>query len=184
MLVSVKQTTANIWRLHDMGYFVVVPTNLYVKSDRKAVFGRGIAEQAATSWPDVTSFYGECLLSFVRPGLAPGKQPKMADLDEFALIQADLERKLVFFPTKLTWGENSNPELIEKSFVSLKRWLKGHPGVSGLAIPRVGAGNGHLDWNEVVKPLMRAFLESLDERTRAKLVIVHPVEYLRSMQVE
>jgi len=180
----VTQYTGNAWRLHDQGFFLVIPTNVYVKSDRRAVMGRGLAEQAAISWPDVTSFYGELLLSFVRPGLPPGKQPKMDDLDEFGLIQADLERKLIFLPTKLAWGDPAVPELIEKSLIGLKGWLKGHPGVEKVVLPRIGAGNGHLDWETVVKPLVRVFLESLDEKTRDKLVIVHPAEYLKGMRVE
>lgn len=167
-----------------MGWFVVVPTNLYVKSDRRAVMGRGLALQATQRDPDLTSFYGELLLGYVRPGLPPGKIPRLDDLEVDALIQADLEAKLVFFPTKLTWGDPSEPLLIEKSLAAFKKWLARHPGVDKVAFPRVGAGNGHLDWEKVVKPLVRAFLEDLDDQTRSRLAIVHPPEYLGEMQVE
>jgi O-acetyl-ADP-ribose deacetylase (regulator of RNase III) len=182
--LTVKQTTENIWRLHDLGWFVVVPTNLYVKNDRTAVMGRGIAQQASHLDPQVPALYGELLLTYVRNHVPPGKVPRLSDLNVAELIQADFGSKMVFFPTKLTWNEDSNLDLIEKSFDALKKWLASHSRVEKVAIPRVGAGNGHLDWESAVKPLMKAFLEDLDDSTRSRLAIVHPPEYLRSMQFE
>ena len=146
--------------------------------------GRGIAEQAVVKCPELPQIYGELLLGFVRPGLAPGKQPKMADLDENELIQADLEQGIIFFPTKLMWDLPSDPLLITKALAALKTWLLRHPGVEKVAIPRLGAGNGRLNWETDVKPLVRAFLESLDEKTRSKLIIVSPPPYLGRFQVE
>jgi hypothetical protein len=181
-LVTVKQTTANIWRLHEQGYYMVDPVNVYVKSDRKAVMGRGLASQIVNKYPEVADIYGELLLGWVRPGLDPGKRVlNLGDLNKFELIQADFERHLIFFPTKLMWDLNSDLALIKMSFEALKGWMKRNPGVGKIALPRVGAGNGKLDWEKQVKPVVRAFLESLSDEDRAKFVIVHPPEYLEAM---
>lgn len=182
MTVTVKQTTHNIWRLHEQGWYMVVPTNLYVKSDRKGVLGRGIASQVANKYPEVPSIYGELLLGWVRPGLEPGRRVlNLGDLVKTELIQADFDRHLIFFPTKLMWDLNSDLALIKMSFVALKGWLERNPGVQKVALPRVGAGNGKLDWEKQVKPLVRDFLESLSDEDRAKIVIVNPPEYLEAM---
>lgn len=143
--------------------------------------GRGLASQIVNKYPEVASIYGELLLGWVRPGVEPGKQVKLTDLNDLELIQVDFERHLIFFPTKLTWDLPSDLDLIGKSFAALKRWMSNNPGVGKIALPRVGAGNGKLDWERQVKPVVRTFLESLEDEERAKLIIVHPPDYLEAM---
>lgn len=182
MVLTVRQWTGNIWRLHETGYYMVVPTNVYVKSDRRGVLGRGLASQVANKYKEIPSIYGELLLGWVRPGVEPGRRMlNLGDLNSFEIIQADFDRHLIFFPTKLMWDLNSDLALIKMSFTALKEWLRRNPGVQKVALPHIGAGNGKLDWERQVKPVVRTFLESLDDEDRAKFVIVHPPEYLEAM---
>lgn len=175
-MLTVKQTTANIWRLHDAGYYVVIPTNLYVTKDGKAVMGRGLALQAAQKWPKAPFWYGFHLVEHIR-STPYGQNPHMEDINPFDLLAVSPEWRAVFLPVKTTWQQQARKGLIEASLTNLaymldKNVLKGVQ----LAIPRLGCGNGGLDWENDVKPIMRTFLEGLTDENRARLVIVHPPE--------
>ena len=63
------------------------------------------------------------------------------------------------FPTKEHWRQASKIEYIEKG---LKEFLKCYESmrISSIAFPRIGCGNGELDWNDV-KPLMESYLKNL-----------------------
>jgi hypothetical protein len=64
------------------------------------------------------------------------------------------------FPTKKNWRSPSKIEYIEmglKKFVSEYEKL----GITSIAFPLLGCGNGGLDWESEVKPLMEKYLKSL-----------------------
>ncbi len=64
------------------------------------------------------------------------------------------------FPTKTTWREPSRVEYIEKG---LKAFVKGYAeqGITSIAFPALGCGNGELNWEKPVRPLMEKYLKSL-----------------------
>lgn len=66
---------------------------------------------------------------------------------------------LLLFPTKENWRNPSKLEYIEKGlqkFVSTYVDKK----INSIAFPKLGCGNGELDWNDV-KPLMEKYLKNL-----------------------
>lgn len=64
------------------------------------------------------------------------------------------------FPTKEDWRRPSRPEYVEQG---LRKFVETYEqqGITSVAFPALGCGNGGLDWPEVVKPLMERYLGSL-----------------------
>lgn len=64
-------------------------------------------------------------------------------------------RRIINFPTKGHWRENSSLEQVrmglEYMVAHLQEW-----GVSSLAIPPLGCGNGNLNWNDVFPLIQRS----------------------------
>ncbi len=66
---------------------------------------------------------------------------------------------LLQFPTKEHWRNPSKLEYIEKGLMTFTRKYADY-NISSIAFPRLGCGNGDLDWNDV-KPLMEKYLKDL-----------------------
>lgn len=69
------------------------------------------------------------------------------------------EKWILLFPTKKHWKNPSQLEYIEmglKKFVDNWKTL----GIESIAFPRLGCGNGNLDWN-IVQPIMEKHLKQL-----------------------
>jgi len=64
------------------------------------------------------------------------------------------------FPTKKHWRQPSRPEYVE---AGLQKFVAtcADQGIASIAFPRLGCGNGELDWDAVVQPLMREYLDNL-----------------------
>lgn len=64
------------------------------------------------------------------------------------------------FPTKTTWRQPSRLEYVENG---LKAFVKGYAehGITGIAFPALGCGNGELSWEKQVRPLMEKYLKPL-----------------------
>ena len=64
------------------------------------------------------------------------------------------------FPTKTTWRLPSKLEYIESG---LKAFVKGYAkhGITSIAFPPLGCGNGELNWESQVRPLMEKYLNKL-----------------------
>ena len=63
------------------------------------------------------------------------------------------------FPTKEHWRSPSKLEYIEKGLMTFVRKYANY-NISSIAFPKLGCGNGELDWNDV-KPLMEKYLKDL-----------------------
>ena len=61
------------------------------------------------------------------------------------------------FPTKRHWRQPSRPEYIE---AGLKKFVKTYHvhGITSASFPMLGCGNGELDWETQVQPLMEQYL--------------------------
>lgn len=72
------------------------------------------------------------------------------------------EQWVLNFPTKNNWRNPSKVEFIE---AGLKKFVENfeRQGIREIAFPRLGCGNGGLDW-EVVRPLMHKYLNDLPIR--------------------
>lgn len=64
------------------------------------------------------------------------------------------------FPTKKHWRQSSKPEYIE---VGLRKFISTYSsmGITSIAFPQLGCGNGELDWETIVQPLMNKYLSQL-----------------------
>ena len=64
------------------------------------------------------------------------------------------------FPTKKHWRQPSRPEYVEAGLQKFAATYADQ-GISSIAFPRLGCGNGDLDWGTVVEPLMKKYLNNL-----------------------
>ena len=111
------------------------------------VMGKGIAKDFKTIYPEMFSRYQElCEKGQFQIGqLWPYRTP----------------HKLVLnFPTKKHWRSPSRPEYIE---AGLKTFAEKYHlyGVTSISFPLLGCGNGELDWESQVQPLMEQYLGKL-----------------------
>lgn len=77
---------------------------------------------------------------------------------------------IINFPTKDRWREKTKISYIEEGLESLKRLIT-DSGISSVAIPPLGCGNGGLEWSEV-KPLIEERLKEL--KNVADILIYEP----------
>ena len=69
---------------------------------------------------------------------------------------------VIFFPTKNHWRENSKLEYIISGLTNLQLdgWNSPHKYIAleSISFPKIGCGEGKLDWDKQVKPLIFAIL--------------------------
>jgi O-acetyl-ADP-ribose deacetylase (regulator of RNase III) len=127
---------------------ICIPTNGMIKTDGKAVMGRGVALEAARRFPTIDILLARALEK---------EGNKVHDITPVTLPNVVTSYHILSFPTKHNWKDPSDPTLIAKSCVELKElvtkndWLR-------VAMPRVGCGLGGLDWERVVKPIINKHL--------------------------
>lgn len=113
------------------------------------VMGKGIALQFKQAYPDNFCQYAKaCRVSEVRPG------------QMFVVSTGNLfnPRYIINFPTKRHWKGKSKIEDIQTGLKALIQEVK-QLGITSIAVPPLGCGNGGLSW-KTVKPLIEsAFLE-------------------------
>ncbi len=68
---------------------------------------------------------------------------------------------IIHFPTKKHWRNPSRLEWIQEGLVDLVRVVQ-ELGISSIALPPLGCGNGGLDWQEVRLAIERAVAELPD----------------------
>jgi hypothetical protein len=138
----------DIWAAQGSKDWVCITTCGTLRKDGCLVMGAGIAKEAATRYPWLQKAAGEAL---VRNGL----QVEFFNKD-----------RLILFPTKFQYYEDSNLSLIENSAfqltVKLNRMnLLGPAGIllppTRMLIPRPGCGNGRRGWAEVA-PILDKYL--------------------------
>ena len=114
------------------------------------VMGKGIALQFKNAFPDNFKAYERaCKLNGVRLG----------EVFVFDSGQLTQPRWIINFPTKGHWRSGSRIADIEKGLADLRRVVK-ELGVSSLAIPALGCGNGGLEWRDV-RPRIESALGGL-----------------------
>ena len=110
------------------------------------VMGKGIALEFKKRYPEMFLHYKE---QCDKHKLVIGKLMLWYEPDYWILQ----------FPTKEHWRNPSKMEYIEKGLMTFARKYADY-NISSVAFPKLGCGNGELNWNEV-KPLMEKYLKDL-----------------------
>jgi O-acetyl-ADP-ribose deacetylase (regulator of RNase III) len=110
------------------------------------VMGKGIAADFKRRYPEMFDQYREHCQSGV---LTIGKLWLYKTPDKWVLS----------FPTKKDWRDPSRLEYLE---LGLEKFAKTYAlrGITSAAFPRLGCGNGNLQW-DIVRPLMESYLGKL-----------------------
>jgi len=126
------------------------------------VMGKGIARQFKEIYPKMFDAYQ--------------RHCESGEFDIGSLFLWRTPNKLVLnFPTKTSWRKPSRPEYLE---AGLRRFVEIYTeaGITSVAFPPLGCGNGELDFDQVVRPLMERYLSPLP----IPVYIYPPREDLRS----
>jgi len=111
------------------------------------VMGKGIAKDFKYFFPEMFREYQvRC-------------ENKTIDIGKLYFYRSQ-HKSVLNFPTKKHWRQASKPEYIE---AGLKAFVAGYSrnGITSIAFPRLGCGNGELDWARQVRPLMERYLGKL-----------------------
>ncbi len=110
------------------------------------VMGKGIALEFKNRYPQMFEKYKTAC------------EKHMLTIGKLMLVSAP-DHMLLLFPTKENWRYPSKLSYIEQG---LKRFCDNYAqrGITSIAFPKLGCGNGELDWNEV-RPLMERYLKDL-----------------------
>jgi len=111
------------------------------------VMGKGIANEFKQIYPDMFKRYR---------ALCEKKQLKIGQL----WLYKTSNKWILNFPTKMSWREKSRPEYIEEG---LKKFVTTYDAkeITSISFPMLGCGNGELDWETQVRPLMEKYLKKL-----------------------
>lgn len=141
-----REITGNIFDYAGPGNVIVIPTNGTVTAYGKAVMGKGVALQAKQRWPKLPTDLGKVLK---RDGNR---------IAHFSYQSEHGFERVVTFPTKENWPENSTLALIEKNVIALANYVSGIGTDLTFYLPRLGCGEGGLQW-EVVRPVLEKLLD-------------------------
>jgi O-acetyl-ADP-ribose deacetylase (regulator of RNase III) len=132
----IAESTGNI--LNDVSQALVCPVNTV------GTLGKGLALEFKNRWPKLLYPYRNACFdgTFNRDGIF------VHDVEE--------DKKVVCFPTKRHWRYKSRIEWIDRGLMYLSRDYEKH-GITSLAIPAVGCGEGGLEW-EMVYNLIKIWL--------------------------
>jgi hypothetical protein len=128
------ETVGDIWKYAETGV-ISITTNGSLTPDGRAIFGRGVARQAALRYPGLADKLG---------GLLAEKGNHVFDLG----------CGIVTFPVEETPWSLPDLRIITRSALEL-RLLADHSGWQQIVVPRPGCGGGGLAWKDV-KPLLES----------------------------
>lgn len=111
------------------------------------VMGKGIAKEFKFFFPEMFEAYRDMC---DRGELKVGK----------LLLYRTPHKMILNFPTKRHWRQRSRVADLE---LGLQSFVAGYErnGIISVAFPQLGCGNGELDWETQVRPLMERYLGSL-----------------------
>lgn len=123
----------DIWKYRLEGY-IIIPTNGIVSRNGEAVMGRGLALQTKQRYSEFPRVLARHLLS---NGNVLGIFP---------------EYSIITFPVKHHWQDKADLALIRESAQALGQFMReqtDNPCCLSVYCPKVGCGNGQLEWNQV-----------------------------------
>jgi O-acetyl-ADP-ribose deacetylase (regulator of RNase III) len=111
------------------------------------VMGKGIAKDFKLVYPEMFRDY-QILC-----------EKKALDIGKLWLYRTP-NKWVLNFPTKRHWRHPSRPEYIEAGLAKFVETYHLY-GISSISFPLLGCGNGELDWQTQVRPLMERYLDKL-----------------------
>lgn len=111
------------------------------------VMGKGIAKEFKDIYPEMFDEYQ----SLCERGLI--------DIGDLWIYTTD-HKRVLNFPTKKHWRSPSKPEYLEAGLQKFARIYQ-EARIASVSFPMLGCGNGELDWESQVKPLMERYLRPL-----------------------
>lgn len=141
-MIEVK---GNLWKLRpDEGPALkLITTNGQTRQDGACVMGRGCARQARDMLPGIDYKLGELLRKYGNRVFRLAALPDGCDLGGF--------------PVKNHWKDYADPELIERSAHQLVE-IAERFSYKAILLPKPGAGNGGLDFDSQVRPVLEEIL--------------------------
>lgn len=130
------------------GNLFTSPAQVLVNTvNTQGVMGKGIALQFRQAFPDMFKDYQE----FCERG----------KIDVGVLwIYKTSHKWILNFPTKKHWRNPSRADYIETGLKKLSERFN-ELGIYSIAFPALGCGNGELNWESTVKPLMERYLNKI-----------------------
>ena len=135
------EARGNLWEFESD--CIVITVNGTIKKNGEAVMGRGCAKEAANLFPNLTYLLGNSL--------------KVSGNKTFHYWLKGVH--LLTMPVKHNWWERADLELIKESALGLIPHADGWK-FNTVVMPRAGAGNGKLDWESEVKPILDKILDN------------------------
>ncbi len=132
-----KEIKGNLWE--EETELLCITTNGFVKKDGSAVMGAGCAKEAKELFPGIEYKLAELINTY---GNVVGP-----------IWKDEAGRVIATFPVKHNWYEDADIELIRRSALQLKEVMDTFR-IERVVIPRPGCGNGGLDWETQVKPVL------------------------------
>lgn len=112
------------------------------------VMGKGIAKQFKEFYPEMFKEYQRfCEL-------------KLLEVGKLWIYKTE-NKWILNFPTKKHWRNPSKIDYIEEDLQKFVANYK-EKGIRSISFPPLGCGNGGLNWEKEVKPLMEKYLKNLD----------------------
>ncbi|MEU4470262.1 macro domain-containing protein [Micromonospora sp. NPDC023888] len=118
------------------------------------VMGKGIALQFKRAYPANYAAYRTACAA---------KEIKLGQMFLFDSARPGPGRYVINFPTKGHWRTSSKVADVQAGLLDLVRVVRAH-GISSVAVPALGCGNGGLDWDEIRPLIERAFAALPDVR--------------------
>jgi len=131
------------------GDALCITTNGVVRQNGALVMGAGIAKTFRDKFEGLDTFLGTLVSK-------KGNQV-------YYLGQAKIDNKTVHlfsFPTKHHWKDDSDLNLIRQSCFQLEKAIKKNNISGNVYLPMPGCTNGHLSWENQVKPIVQMVLNS------------------------
>lgn len=111
------------------------------------IMGKGIAKTFKSVYPDMFKTYQ--LLC----------EQRKIDVGKLWLYKTS-NKWILHFPSKKHWRSPSKPEYIKQGLESFRKNYA-DLGITSVAFPPLGCGNGELDWEMQVRPIMEEYLQDL-----------------------
>jgi O-acetyl-ADP-ribose deacetylase (regulator of RNase III) len=135
-----------------LGNFFTSPASTLVNTvNTVGVMGKGIAKVFRDAFPEMFADYKHVC----QRGLF-----SIGDL----MLYPTLHKTFLNFPTKTDWRRPSRLEYIEAGLRTFSATYASH-GLTSVAFPQLGCGNGGLNWEHQVRPLMESILAPLPIET-------------------
>lgn len=138
------------------GNLFTSPAQVLVNTvNTQGVMGKGIALQFRKTYPDMFKKYQDLC------------EKNKIDIGVLWIYKTP-HKWVLNFPTKKHWRNPSKAAYIETGLKKLSERFN-ELGIHSIAFPALGCGNGELDWENTVKPLMEKYLNKIPAD-----VFVHP----------